>query len=48
MTLSYEQWLEENEQWLIEYAAETGANRELDFDMESFQDALYAEYIDVK
>ena len=43
--LPYEQWFNDNEQWLIEYAAETGADRELDFDMEKFEEEQYEQYL---
>jgi hypothetical protein len=34
-------WLDKNESWLGEYAAETGSDRELDFDREQWEMDIY-------
>ena len=42
---TFEEWFNSHEQWLIEYAAETGADRELDFNVEEFEQRMYEEYL---
>jgi hypothetical protein len=34
-------WLDKNESWLNEYAAETGSDRELNFDREQWEMGIY-------
>lgn len=43
--LSFEDWYNENENWLSINASETGADRELDFDFEKWADAHYEHYL---
>jgi len=38
-------WLDLNEEEVTIYAAETGMDRELDFDLEKLQEKLYEEYL---
>lgn len=42
----FSEWLDANEQWLNEYSAETGADRELDFNEEAFAENLYDKYLE--
>lgn len=42
--LSYDQWLEINEEELYISAAESGADREYDYDAEAYAEACYEEY----
>ena len=44
--ISFETWLDLNEEEANCYAAETGADRELDYDSETFLERLYDEYVD--
>jgi len=41
----FEEWYEENEELLDIYAAESGADRELDFDSERFAEDMYDQYV---
>ena len=41
----FERWFDENEERLSIEAAETGADRELDFDFESFCEHKYSEFL---
>jgi len=43
--MSFEEWLNANEEEVTIYAAETGADRELDYDREKLQERLYEEYL---
>ncbi len=43
--LELDEWYDKNEQDLTCLFAETGADRELDFDMEQLQEKLYEEYL---
>jgi hypothetical protein len=46
--LSFEDWLLQNDEWLTQYAAESGADRELDYDREELEERLYEEYLNDK
>lgn len=43
--LSYSEWFAKNEQWLNEYFAETGMDRELCFDFDVAAERQYDKYI---
>jgi hypothetical protein len=43
--LDFEPWLQLNERFFSEYAAESGMDRELDFDKEKFQEQSYELYL---
>ena len=43
--LAFDEWVEENEEWLTQYAAETGSDRESDFDVERFEETMYEAYL---
>jgi hypothetical protein len=43
--MSFEEWLNANEEEVTIYAAETGADRELDYDREKLEERLYEEYL---
>jgi len=43
--LSYQNWYDQNEEEIIIKLAETGADRELDFDSELEFDKMYEEYL---
>lgn len=45
---TFEEWFNSHEQWLIEYAAETGADREVDFNVEEFEQRMYEEYLNAR
>lgn len=48
MQPSFEEWFNSHEEWLTQYAAETGADRELDFDEDEFNWKMYEEYLNDK
>jgi hypothetical protein len=43
--MSFEEWLNANDEEVTIYAAETGADRELDYDREKLEERLYEEYL---
>ena len=43
--MEYEEWYNLNESEAYIYAAETGADHELDYDSEAFFEALYESYL---
>jgi hypothetical protein len=43
--VSFEDWYADKEQWLTEYAAESGADRELDFNWGEFIEEEYEAFI---
>ena len=45
MKIEFEEWCEKNEEELSIMFAETGMDRELDFDLESELEKLYEEYL---
>lgn len=45
MILNFDQWLEANQEELDIKAAETGADRELDYDSDAFYEKEYEVYL---
>ena len=43
--MSFEEFCNVRDDWITMYAAETGADRELDYDREELEDRLYEEYL---
>ncbi len=48
MKLTFEEWSEENEQGLDCLFAESGADREMDFDRETAEEVEYEKYLNSK
>lgn len=45
MKLEFEEWYDQNEEELLIHAAESGADRELDFDLDSYFESKYNKYL---
>jgi hypothetical protein len=43
--LTFEEFLDVRDSWIDTYAAETGMDRELDYDREKLEEELYEEYL---
>ena len=43
--LEFDEWLEENDDEVYISAAETGADREMDYDAEAYAESCYDDYL---